>query len=111
MISGLKDLRCFYCSLLTDIPAIQGLKLLHCNQCVSLKNIPFIETLEDLDISCCYLLTNIPRYENLNYFCCYGCRWINIEALEYDENLRKLIKLQKNVKNIIMSNRLIRLIP
>ncbi len=138
LIKGLKELYCTKCPI-TDIPLIKELEILDCSYCPYLINISLIlklkklycsfcpfgllrlpkltkipytsrGLLKKLDCSFCYSLTDIPLNKGLKKDC-FGCKWINIKNMEYQDNIRKLIKLQNWFKKIIISKRLIRLIP
>ena len=84
--SGLKELDCSFCPLLTNVPNIEGLETLDCYNCPLLTNVPNIEGLKKLDCSCCPRLTNVPNIEGLEILYCSGCPLLtnvpNIEGLK-----------------------------
>ena len=64
------------------------------------------------------MITNIPPFKKLKSFDFSGCPWIhspveriNLGNRQYYENIIKLIILQRFFKKIIISKRLLRLIP
>lgn len=127
-IQGLEELYCFNCPKLTEISEIHGLRILDCTYCPSLVRIPEIQTLERIDCTGCGSLTQIPMIRKLQELYCPDCEKLNLtdiripETIKYigsdklqwrnsDQNLTKLIVLQKWFKNVSMSKKLIKLIP
>ncbi len=75
-----------------------------------LTNIPSIQGLQDLDCSNCPLLTYIPSIQGLQELICSNCKWLNINNIKYEINIKKLKKLQQWMKKIKLSKRLRELI-
>ena len=129
VINGLKILDCSYNKSLTRIPMIDGLEELYCIWCPQLRKIPKIESLTILSCFSCKSLTYIPRLPNLGYLNCqdcdmltdismnqgsywtsaHFCKWLK-ENDGIDENVSKLVILQKWFKGILMSKKLLKLI-
>ncbi len=112
LIIGLEILDCSYCSDLINIALILELKKIYCSFCPKLTEIPYTSRslLKKLDCSFCNILTDIPLNKELKIDC-FGCKWIKKGNIYYEDNIRKLIKLQKWYKKILLSNRLNKLIP
>ncbi len=129
LIEKLQKLYCEYCPLLTNILSYTTLQELNCSSCPLLKNIPLIESLKILYCFNCPMLTKIAIIKDekvltsgrifqektskskLRELYCTKCKWLNINNIEYDNNIKNLIKLQMWLKKILMSKRLICLIP
>jgi uncharacterized paraquat-inducible protein A len=129
-IDGLRKLYCFKCPLLTNIPLINSLQTLICRNCPLLTNIPHINGLQTLYCCQCHLLTNIPQINGLRRLSCYGCRsltglnitsdfqflqtndciWLSNHP-DFNESIKKLIKLQKWFKRLYLGKKLRKLIP
>ncbi len=106
----MKILDCSNCQLLTKIPLIEGLKSLNCSNCPILKNIPLFVELQFFSCYNCILLISIPTIVKINYLNISKCKWLKISNLKYDENITKLIKLQKWFKIILLNKKLLKLI-
>ncbi len=113
MINGLKELRCSNCPLLTTIPLLQSLEELKCYECKSLTNIQKIDGLLYFDCHRCPLLISVPIPKNkYSWEVCYsGCKWLNIENREFEEQIILLERIQKWFKRISLRKRLVGMIP
>lgn len=56
-------------------------------------------------------LTNIGDTANLSWYHCSGCIWSYVRNDKFDDNIRRLIVLQRWFKKILQSKRLTKLIP
>ncbi len=89
---NIKNLYCWRCPLVTNIPYIKGLKVIRCQNCQLLTNIPMIEGLKTLICVNCPVLTNIPIIEGLHKLnCCHS-------------TLLKIIPLIQGLKKLLCSN-------
>ncbi len=121
--TGLKHLDCRNCLSLRVIPMLINLEVLFCSHCPLIKEIPLFRRLKKLDCSNCRSLTNLPsrywsfvrteklQYEKMDLFDCSECKWLNIQNKEYQNNIKKLIFLQKWIRRILLSKKIITLIP
>jgi hypothetical protein len=129
-LDGLRTLECSYCPLLTNIPQINGLQSLDCSSCPLLTEIPQINGLQTLYCYNCPLLTNIPLINGLQTLNCSGCRsltglnvtsvfqslqtsgciWLSNDP-DFNESMKKLIRLQKWFKRLYLGKKLRKLIP
>ncbi len=57
------------------------------------------------------MLIKIPLREGTREHHIDKCMWLNINNIEYENNIKKLRIIQKFITKIIMSKRLMRLIP
>ncbi len=124
IIPELLYLNCEQCPNLTKIPIIPGLEELFCSGCTSLTEIPNIPGLQYLNCSDCPSLTEIPLIPDLIFLNCEGCRsltkllydpdilysgdscpWISQNS-EFEENLKKLIFLQKKLRRRYIGKKL-----
>ncbi len=112
MNEGLIKLDCSNCQLLTNISSTTRVSLqeLNSNNCELLTYIPLIKGLQILICSNCRCLTNIPMIEGISSLYCYNCIWLKENNKEYENNIKKLNRIQKFIRKIIMSKRLIKLI-
>lgn len=114
IIHGLRELICFNCLNLTELPLIPGLQTIDCSYCSKLSNIPFIQGLRNLYCIDCRNLIELPygsEDEIFIFIWSNGCLWMDFPSCRYDENIKKLILLQKWMKKMIVRKRLIKLIP
>jgi hypothetical protein len=112
LIPGLQILDCGKCKSLTCLPQIPGLRSLFCWDCVSLIEIPLIPGLEELYCDRCESLTSLPQIPGSETFIySVGCKWLNINNPCFEENVKKLIKIQRWARKILLSLRLTNLIP
>ncbi len=109
IIPGLRELYCFKCTSLTEIPIIEGLKILNCSWC-TLKEIPVIPGLKELYCYECTSLTEIPNSPDLQTIGYYSCPWLSKNPY-FEENLEKLIFLQKKLRRRYVGKKLETLIP
>jgi hypothetical protein len=70
---GLKELYCWNCTSLTEIPIIDGLQKLSCRNCTSLTEIPIIDGLQRLSCDGCTSITEIPIIDGLQILYCWNC--------------------------------------
>ncbi len=57
------------------------------------------------------ILTNIPKIQGLLELYCSNCPWLNIKNEQFEINIKKLKRIQEFIRKIIMSKRLMELIP
>ncbi len=95
----MKKLDCSENPSLINIPRIKGIREVLCWNCPLLLNITLDEELECLDCNKC------------TWVKCAGSEWLNNRNIEYDDNIKILIILQKWFKQVLTSKRLIKLIP
>ena len=114
-ISGLKKLDVRYCKKLVKIPWIQGLRELDCQGCESLKKIsPRNNNLKYMNCNDCRSLINITQIDdsaNEILYLVQGCLWLKNDNLLFDDNIKKLVILQRWSKRIIMAKKIFKLIP
>src|SRR5947199_266313 len=108
-IEGLQTLYCCNCPLLTTIPQIKGLQILDCWNCSFLTTVPQIEALQVLNCSNCPMLTTVPQIEGLIVIC-FDCKWLKTD-IYFNESITKLKIIQSWFKKILLSKRLMKLIP
>ena len=111
MIHGLKTLVCNNCPLFKNIPKIQGLKKFECHGCPLVTVIPTFEDIREFYCGNSQSLTNIQSLDSVPVHNTDGCKWLNVNNPGYGSNIEKLIRLQKWFKQLILSQRLTRLIP
>lgn len=115
LINGLRVLNCSNCPKLTKIPVGQDdcLEELYCYDCTGLTELPSSLKLSFLNCGGCRNLTQIPNCEStaLILILKNGCPWLNYKNKKYDENVRKLVILQKWLRRMILRKKLITLIP
>lgn len=106
---NLTEIDCSGCTTVTSIPYIKHLRILKCSWCTSLTSISMLNKLYLLNCSWCTSLTSIPILNNLYglppLLFHTGCRWLP-NNLEFKNNLRRLIVIQKFVKKILPLKRL-----
>lgn len=127
-IKGLESLYCYNCPKLLKIADIQGLKILDCAYCESLIKIPAIQTLEEIDCTGCQSLIEISFIKNLKDLFFPDCEKLNLINVKLPDTIRhigsdklkwknnssnrkKLITLQRWFKNMLMSRKIIKIIP
>jgi hypothetical protein len=109
-IGSLRKLYCSHCHLLTSIPQINSLRQLDCSFSYRLTHhIPQINDLQKLDSRLCRSVTG-SNITNINNLRTDGCVWLSNDP-QFDESVKKLIKLQRWFKSMHLSRRLEKLIP
>ena len=88
---------------------LEGLQILDCSDCPLLTSVPHIEGLQKLYCYNCPLLTSVPQIEGLRLNC-FGCKWLKTDS-NFNESITKLKLLQCWFKKILLSKRLMKLIP
>ena len=136
-IDNLIRLSCERCENLTEIPYMSNLMFLQCGYCVRLTKIPDMENLREISCRGCRLLTSFPLFKRTNgkiepghsTWTSYGfldsyfpnipyinrldvthCPWINTN-MNYENNLKNLIKLQRYFKKMVLHKKFTKLIP
>src|SRR5437773_2058455 len=104
-------LDCSKCPFLTLIPIIPGLHELYCSECPMLTEISIIPGLKKLECCWCPLLTEIPKIDGLKSLICYYCKWLRVENENFDDQLKKVIVLQRWFKKVLLSKNMVKLIP
>ena len=96
---------CNNCSSLTSLPSLPNVTRLVCSYCPSLTSLPVLPNVTYLDCSNCPSLTSLPTLPNVTYLDCNNCPWLNQNNPKFEDNIRKLCTLQKNVKKILNRRR------
>jgi hypothetical protein len=126
-IETLQRLYCNFCYGLTELPEFPNLRALHASRCINLKKIPNLPRLEELTcqgsvnlasidinqpligLNCSHnrLLFRIPECRS-NYFIHHNCTWL-IHGINFRDNLKCLIKIQRFIKKRKILNKFIHL--
>jgi hypothetical protein len=72
--------------------------------------VPDIQGLQRLVCYDCRSLTSVPKNQGFDRFECDKCVWLS-EHINFQDNVEKLIKIQKWMKRVILRKRLLSLIP
>ena len=91
MINGLQELYCTDCPMLHIIPQINGLQYINCSNSRSLTELNVNET-------------------NMSLYLVDGCVWLKDDP-DFNESMKKLVRLQQWFKPMSLSLRLKRLTP
>ena len=85
------------------IPALPVLEYLNCCRCPFLTFIPRMPFLISINCQNCKMILFIPKVKGgIN---CNGCPWVNhLLNTDFSNNIKKLIKLQKNIRKYILNN-------
>lgn len=106
---------CISCPKLTKISITGGISIIHCDGCISLTHILYDDfscnSFRNFSCNRCRNLIQTPSGID-NLFGNYGCPWLNHRSNQgYEENIKKLVILQRWMKRLIVRKRLVRMIP
>ena len=86
-----------------------GLEIKNLN-CQAIISISHIEGLQELNCSNCPSITSVPMIDGLHALNCSGCKWLHINNFEFDDNIKKLKRLQIWFRGILLGTRLKKII-
>lgn len=108
-MSYMKSLTCINCHHISNITGLISLENLEIHNCKLIKRISNFKNIESIYVSSLHMLTELPDV-CIDHLKIIDCKWIRGDS-EYENNINRLIKLQKWFKKCIFIKRFINIIP